>query len=145
MIIRSFTSASVEAIENIHCTLTLRAVPPGTGTTGNDLNYRYRFSLPPIAVNKDCILTVAVEGDETQPNTYVIHSYASTSPRITIPGSARLPFPADPGMKSIHFKLKLKENELALLSIIVIDTSKTPTEPYALICCDPQVANDAKT
>lgn len=145
MIIRSFTSNSAGAQEKIHSTLTLRAVPAGSGTVGNDLSYRYRFSLPPIAVNTDSILTVSVEGDKNQPNTYVIHSYASTSPGITIPRSIHLPFPASAGVTSLQFDLRLRANELALLSIIVIDTYKTPNEPYDLICCDPQVANDAKT
>ncbi len=145
MIIRSFTSNSAGAPDKIHSTLTLWAVLPGTGTAGNDLSYRYRFSLPPIAINSDSILTVSVQGDKTQPNTYAIHSYASTSPGITVPRSIHMPFPASAGVTSIRFDLRLRANELALLSIIVIDTYKTPKEPYDLICCDPQVANDAKT
>lgn len=145
MIIRNFPGQHSDAEEKLSSTLTIWAVLPGTGTTGKDLSYRYRFSMPPIAVNNARILTVSVVGIPKQPNTYVIHSYASTSPGIAVPRSVPLPFPASAGQTALDFDLNLTANELAFLSIIAIDTSRTPHEPYDLICCDPQVANDAKT
>ncbi len=145
MILRSFHTDAHTHKKNHDCLLTITEVKPGHGTTGNQLSYRYRFSLPPIAINSDDILTVAVADPEGSSKRYVIHSYASTSPGIAIPRGIQLPFPAEKHITSIDFDLKLRPNELALLSIIVIDTFKTPTEPYDLICCDPQVGNDAKT
>lgn len=145
MIIRSLPSTDSDAEGHLSCTLTVWAVFPGTGTTGKDLSYRYRFSMPPIVVNNASTLTVTLESIPKQPNTYVMHSYASTSPGIAVPRSVPLPFPASAGQTTLDFDLNLTPNELAFLSIIVIDTSRTPVEPYELIYCDPQVANDAKT
>ncbi len=148
MIIRSFASNSSGSTKKHHCTLKIKHVGAGKGTVGKDLSYVYKFSLPPLAVNSQDVLTVSVESDGTKPNPYVIHSYASTSSGISVQALTPplpLPYPASKGIASIDFALNLLANELALLSVIVIDTSKTPTEPYDLICCDPQVANDAKT
>lgn len=145
MIIRSFGKNNFPGQEN-KSTLTLWKVPPGTGTAGNDLNYCYRFTSPTLPTDGGGSLTVSVEAEDDSFNPYVIYSYASTSPGIIlIPGPIPLPFSPADGKKSISFDLQLRANELVLLSIIIIDTSKTPAEPYDLICCDPQVANDAKT
>lgn len=140
MIIRRSTSNSVPGPKS-ECILTLWKVPAGTGTAGTDLNYCYRFTLVrPIDRGGNLEVNLKVEDDCLK--RYVIYSYASSSPSIFMSsGQPTLPFPPQAGVKSISFDLELRPNELVFLSIVVID----PCEPDDLICCDPQVANDAKT
>lgn len=144
MIIRRFASNSAPG-PTIECTLSVWPVKTGTGTAGINLNYCYRFSRPNFTVNSGGILKVSVEPDTP----YLIYSYSATSPGIIITsGQPPLPFPIRPDRKFINFDLQLRANELVLLSIIVIDKTKLPIHPDGapdLICCDPQVANDART
>jgi hypothetical protein len=140
MIICRLTGNNVPDVKR-ESKLMLWKVPPGTGTTGKNWNYCYRFS-PILPIDGGGSLEVSLHVEDACLEGYVIHSYASSSPGIILsPGQPSLPFPLDPGLKSISFDLELRPNELVFLSVIVID----PCEPDDLICCDPQVANDART
>jgi hypothetical protein len=142
-ILRSFQNASAPiASEGAPPppTNTLYIQYVGTGGNAHGGAYQYSFEKPSMIVNRgtstsDTLTFTIQNASTTDKRTYSFYSYSSTSPgQVTTKTLA----PAT----TVIFDVGLSANQLALLSIVVQDTSASET---TLICCDPQLGNDPKT